>query len=65
MDGRVYREYMTVPEVVAYDVVKRLKSMANLDVCDRELAKIGHLKFYGYDVPEVQITVTTYPMDGL
>ncbi len=64
MDG-VYREYMTVPEVVAYDVVKRIKSMANLDVCDRELAKIGHLKFYGHDVPEVQITVTTYPIDGL
>ena len=60
MDG-VYREYMTVPEVVAYDVVKRIKSMANLDVCDSELAKIGHLKFYGHDVPEVQITVTTYP----
>ena len=41
MDG-VYREYMTLPEVVAYDVVKRIKSMANLDVKDRELAKVGH-----------------------
>ena len=56
MDG-VYREYMTLPEVVAYDVVKRIKSMANLDVNDRELAKIGHLKFQGLDVPEVQATV--------
>jgi len=64
MDG-VYREFMTVPEAVAFGVVKRIKSMANLDVCDRELAKIGHLKFYGHDVPEVQITVTTYPIDGL
>ncbi len=52
-------------DFIAYDVVKRIKSMANLDVCDRELAKIGHLKFYGHDVPEVQITVTTYPIDGL
>ena len=64
MDG-VYREYMTVPEVVAYDVVKRIKSMANLDVTDRELAKVGHLKFKSDDVPVTQITVTTYPIDGL
>jgi type II secretory ATPase GspE/PulE/Tfp pilus assembly ATPase PilB-like protein len=64
MDG-VYREYMTLPEVVAYDVVKRIKSMANLDVKDRELAKVGHLKFKSIDVPEIQITVTTYTIDGL
>ena len=57
MDG-VYREYMTVPEVVAYDVVKRIKSMANLDVKDRELAKVGHLKFKSDDVPVTQITVS-------
>jgi len=61
----VYREFMTVPEAVAFDVVKRIKTMSNLDVRDRELAKVGHLKFYSNDVPEVQITVTTYPIDGL
>jgi type II secretory ATPase GspE/PulE/Tfp pilus assembly ATPase PilB-like protein len=64
MEG-VYLEYMTVAETVAYDVVKRIKSMANLNVCDRELPKIGHLKFKSHDVPEIKMAVTTYPIDGL
>ncbi len=45
-------------DFIAYDVVKRIKSMANLDVTDRELAKVGHLKFKSDDVPVTQITVS-------
>jgi type II secretory ATPase GspE/PulE/Tfp pilus assembly ATPase PilB-like protein len=64
MDG-VYREYMTLEEVVAFDVVKRIKSMANLDAGDRQLAKAGHIIFKNHDVLEIKISVTTYPIDGL
>ena len=64
LDG-VYQEYMTLAETVAFDIVKWIKSMAGLDVTDRELAKVGHLKLKNHDVPEIQITVTTYPIDGL
>ena len=64
LDG-VYQEYMTLAETVAFDIVKWIKSMAGLDVTDRELAKVGHLKFKSIDVPEIQITVTIYPIDGL
>jgi type II secretory ATPase GspE/PulE/Tfp pilus assembly ATPase PilB-like protein len=64
MDG-AYREYMTLAEVVAYDAVKRIKTLANLDGGDRQLAKVGHLIFENNDVPEIQISVTTYPIDGL
>ncbi len=59
MDG-VYREYMTLTEVVAYDVVKRIKSMANLDTSDRELAKVGQLIFKNHEAPEIKISVNTY-----
>jgi type II secretory ATPase GspE/PulE/Tfp pilus assembly ATPase PilB-like protein len=61
----VYQEYMTLAETVAFDIVKWIKSMAGLDVTDRELAKVGHLKFKSIDVPGIQITVTIYPIDGL
>ena len=64
LDG-VYQEYMTLAETVAFDIVKWIKSMAGLDVTDRQLAKVGHLKFKSIDVPEIQITVTIYPIDGL
>lgn len=64
MDG-VYREYMTLQEAVAFDVVKKIKSMANLDVRDRELAKVRHLIFKSHDFPEIKISVATYPIDGL
>ena len=63
MDG-VYREYMTLAEVVAYDVVKGIKIMANLDGDDRELIKVGHLEFKNGDFPEIKIKVTTHPIDG-
>ena len=63
--GGVYREYMTLEEVVAFDVVKRIKSIANLDAGDRQLAKVGHLILKNNDVPEIKISVTTYPIDGL
>jgi len=64
MDG-MYREYMTVPEAVAFDVVKRIKFMAALNVTDRELAKVGYMIFNNHDVPGTKISVTTYPIDGL
>ena len=39
--------------------------MANVGTDDRELAKVGHLIFENHDVPEVKISVTAYPIDGL
>ena len=63
MDG-LYREYMTVQVAVAFDVVKRIKSMANLDVEDRQLAKVGYMIFENEDIMEIKIAVTIYPIDG-
>jgi len=60
-----YLEYMALAETVAYDVVKRIKTMANLNIYDRQLPKIGHLKFINQDVPEIKMAVATYPIDGL
>ena len=42
---QVLRAYMTIPEAAADDIIKRIKLMANLDVEDRCLPKIGHIKF--------------------
>jgi len=64
MDGE-YREYMRVPKDVATDIVKRIKSMANLDVDDSSLSKIGHIKFQRDNLPEFRITITTCPTEGL
>jgi type II secretory ATPase GspE/PulE/Tfp pilus assembly ATPase PilB-like protein len=41
MDG-VYREYMTISEAVAFDVLKRIRIIAILDAGDRELTKVGY-----------------------
>ena len=56
---------MTIPEAVVYDVVKRIKAMANLGVYERQLPKIGYFKFNSHEVPEIPITVITYPNDSL
>ena len=64
MEGE-YMEYITVPEDIAGEIVKRIKSMANLDVEDSSLPKIGFIKFQWDDSPEFRITVIIYPNDGL
>ncbi len=64
MDG-VLREYMTIPDAAADDIVKRIKSMANLDIEDSHLPKIGRIKFKHKGLPEFHITVTMLPNDGL
>ena len=60
-----YFEYKTVPEDIANDIVKRIKSMASLDVEDSSLPKIGFIKFQRDDLPEFRITVITLPNNGL
>jgi type II secretory ATPase GspE/PulE/Tfp pilus assembly ATPase PilB-like protein len=64
MDG-VFREYMTLPDDVADEITKRIKSMANLDVENSDLPKVGHVRFKRDGLPEFKVTVTTYPADGL
>ena len=64
MDGE-YREYMTVPDDVATDILKRIKSMANLDVDDRRLSKIAYIKFRRDNLPEFRLTITTCPTENL
>ena len=64
MDG-VIREYMRIPDAAAEDIVKRIKSMANLDVEDRRLPKIGHITFKHDGLPEFKLTVSTSPNNGL
>jgi type II secretory ATPase GspE/PulE/Tfp pilus assembly ATPase PilB-like protein len=64
MNG-VMREYMTIPVAEADNMVKRIKLMANLDVEDLCLPKIGHIKFKHDGLPEFRIKVTTSPNDGL
>lgn len=64
IDG-VLLEYMRIPDAAADDIVKRIKSMANLDIEDSRLPKIGHIKFKHDGLPEFQLAVTTRPNDGL
>jgi type II secretory ATPase GspE/PulE/Tfp pilus assembly ATPase PilB-like protein len=63
--GGEYLEYMTVPEDIAGKIVKRIKSMANLNVEDYTLPKIGFIKFQRDDLPEFRITAITRPNYGL
>jgi hypothetical protein len=56
---------MTVPEDVAGEIVKRIKSMAKLDVEDYILPKIGFIKFQRDDLPEIRMTAITRPNEGL
>jgi type IV pilus assembly protein PilB len=64
VDG-VLREDMTLPGDAANDIVKRIKTMANLAGAESDLPKIGHIKFKRDGLPEFQLTVTTKPADGL
>ena len=64
MDGE-YLEYMTVPEDIAGEIVKRIKSMANLDAEDHSLPKIGFIKFQRDELPEFRMTVIALPNNGL
>jgi hypothetical protein len=47
------------------DMIKIIKSMANLDVEDRHLPKIGHIKFKHDGLPEFRLTVTICYSGGL
>jgi type II secretory ATPase GspE/PulE/Tfp pilus assembly ATPase PilB-like protein len=64
MDGE-YLEYMTVPEDVAGEIVKRIKSMANLDAENHTLPKIGFVRFHRDNLPEFRMTAITRPNNGL
>lgn len=64
MDG-VFREYMTVPNDTADEIIDRIKSMANFEFADNDLPKIGHIKFKRDGLPEFLLTVTANPADGL
>jgi type II secretory ATPase GspE/PulE/Tfp pilus assembly ATPase PilB-like protein len=64
MDGE-YLEYMAVPDDVAGEIVERIKSVANLDVDDHTLPKIGFIEFQRDDLPEFRITLITRPNNGL
>jgi type II secretory ATPase GspE/PulE/Tfp pilus assembly ATPase PilB-like protein len=57
-------EYMTLPEDTADDIARIIKTIANLDIAENDLPKIGHIKFKHDGLPEVQLTVTTEPLDG-
>lgn len=63
MDGE-FREYMTVPDDVADTIIRQIKSMADLDVEDSRLPKIGHIEFKRDGLPEFKVTVTTNPAGG-
>lgn len=63
MNG-VMKEYMTIPVAAADNMVKRIKLMANLDVEDHCLPKIGLIKFKRDGLPEIRLTVTTSPNEG-
>ena len=52
---------MTVLEQAADDIIKRIKFMANLDLKDNRLPKIGHIRFSRNGLSEFRITVNTYP----
>jgi type II secretory ATPase GspE/PulE/Tfp pilus assembly ATPase PilB-like protein len=63
MDG-VLGQYMTLPCAAANDIVKKIKSMANLDIEDRHLPKIGRIKFKHKGLTEFHLTISIRPADG-
>jgi type II secretory ATPase GspE/PulE/Tfp pilus assembly ATPase PilB-like protein len=63
MDGE-FREYMTVPDDVADTIIRQIMSLADLDVEDSLLPKIGNMRFKREGLPEFKVTVTTRPADG-
>jgi type II secretory ATPase GspE/PulE/Tfp pilus assembly ATPase PilB-like protein len=58
------REYMTLPEDTADDIVRIIKTNANLEIDDNELPRIGRIKFKHNGLPEFQLTVTAEPAGG-
>ena len=52
---------MTVLEQAADDIIKRIKFMANLDLKDNRLPKIGHIRFSRNGLSEFRMTVNIYP----
>ena len=58
MEGAL-REYMTPPHDIVGNIVKRIKSMTNIDTADNDLPKIGYFKFKRNGLPELQLTVMT------
>ena len=65
MEG-VLREYMTLPDdAAANDIVKKIKTIANLDGANNDLPKIGHIKFKHEGLPEFQLKVISKPIGGL
>ena len=64
MEG-VLMEYMTFPDdAAANDIVKKIKRIANLDIADKNLPKIGYIKFKHEGLPEFQLAVITEPSEG-
>ncbi len=64
MDG-VLGQYMTLPYGAANNIVKKIKSMANLDIEDNHLPRLGHFKFKHKGLPQFHIMVTTRPADSM
>jgi type II secretory ATPase GspE/PulE/Tfp pilus assembly ATPase PilB-like protein len=58
-------DYMKIPEGLAEDIIKTIKSMANLNAEDCCLTKIGYIKFKHDGLPDFQIAVTISPYDCL
>jgi type II secretory ATPase GspE/PulE/Tfp pilus assembly ATPase PilB-like protein len=61
---KVLLDYIKIPEALAEDIIKIIKSMANLNVEDCCLPKIGHIKFKHDGLPEFMLTVITSPNGG-
>ena len=62
VDG-VLKEYMTLPYAAADDIVKKIRSMANLDIAVNHLPGLGHFKFKHKGLPQFHIMVTMRPTD--
>jgi len=54
----VWREYMTVPDDTANEIMDRIKSMAHFDIANNDLPKIGRVKFKRDGLPEFFITAS-------
>ena len=64
MDGE-FREYMTVPDDIADDIINRIKTMANLEGADKNLQKIGHIKFKRDGLPEFPLECSRSMKTGM
>ena len=57
----ICQEYMNTSDVMAADILMRIKSMANLDISETRLPQDGFIQFCCKHVPEFDLRVTTYP----